>query len=40
MRALVASIGRTLEAVSAWDAESFFEHCGYRALTQQLSKAL
>ena len=32
--ALVEAIGRALEVVSAWDAESFFEHCGYRTLTQ------
>jgi transposase len=33
--ALVEAIGRALDAVSARDAESFFEHCGYyRTLTQ------
>ena len=32
--ALVEAIGRALEVVSARDAESFFEHCGYRTLTQ------
>ena len=31
-----AIIGKALDAVSARDAEGFFEHCGYRTLTQQL----
>ena len=34
--ALVEAIGKALDAVSARDAEGFFEHCGYRTLTQQL----
>jgi transposase len=34
--ALVEAIGRALEVVSARDAESFFEHYGYRTLTQRL----
>jgi transposase len=34
--ALVDAIGRALDAVSARDAENFFEHCGYRTLTQRL----
>ena len=33
---LVEAIGKALDAVSARDAEGFFEHCGYRTLTQQL----
>jgi transposase len=32
--ALVEAIGRVLDAVSARDAEGFFEHCGYRTLTK------
>ena len=32
--ALVEAIGRALDAVSARDAEGFFEHCSYRTLTQ------
>jgi transposase len=32
--ALVEAIGGALDAVSARDAEGFFEHCGYRTLTQ------
>jgi transposase len=31
-----AIIGKALDALSARDAEGFFEHCGYRTLTQQL----
>jgi transposase len=34
--ALVEAIGRALDAVSARDAEGFFEHCGYRTLPQRL----
>jgi transposase len=34
--ALVEAISKALDAVSARDAEGFFEHCGYRTLTQQL----
>jgi transposase len=34
--ALVEAIGKALDAVSAREAEGFFEHCGYRTLTQQL----
>jgi transposase len=34
--ALVEAIGRALNAVSARDAEGFFEHCGYRTLMQRL----
>jgi hypothetical protein len=38
--ALVEAIGRAHEAISAWDAESSFDHCGYRMLAQQLCQAL
>jgi hypothetical protein len=31
-------MGRALDAVNAWDAEGFFEHCGYRTLTQLLRR--
>ena len=34
--ALVEAIGKALDAASARDAEGFFEHCGYRTLTQRL----
>ena len=32
--ALVEAIGQAISAVSARDAQGFFEHCGYRALVQ------
>jgi transposase len=34
--ALVEAMGRALGAVSAQDAGSYFAHCGYRPLAQQL----
>jgi transposase len=34
--ALVAAIGKALSAVTAKDARSFLEHCGYRASAQSL----
>jgi transposase len=35
-RALVAAMGKALDAVSARDAEGCFEHCGYRLPAQLL----
>jgi len=37
---LVNAIGRALSAITARDARSFFEHCGYRASTQTITAAL
>jgi transposase len=34
--ALIGSMGRALDAVSAEDARRFFGHCGYRSLVQPL----
>ena len=34
--AWVEAMGRALDAVRAQDAETFFEHCAYRTLTQRL----
>jgi hypothetical protein len=34
--ALVESMGRALDAVSARDARGFFGHCGYRLVGQPL----
>ena len=34
--ALVEAIGSALSAVSSGDAQSFFEHCGYRMPVQSL----
>lgn len=34
--ALVEAMGRALYAVSARDAQGFFEHCGYRSRVQLL----
>jgi hypothetical protein len=34
--ALLESLGRALEAVTASDARGFFEHRGYRLLAQPL----
>ncbi len=28
---LIEGMGRVLDAVTAWDASEFFEHCGYRS---------
>ena len=33
---LVSSIGKAIRTISDSDAESFFEHCGYRAVVQSL----
>ena len=38
-RALVEAIGEALDAVTARDARDFFEHCGYRRLSQLLCRA-
>jgi len=37
---LIEAMGRALEAVTASDAYSFFEHRGYRALGQLLRQTL
>ena len=37
---LVDAIGRALSAITARDARSFFEHCGYHASTQTITAAL
>ena len=29
-KALVEAIAKALDAVTAWDAQGFFKHCGYR----------
>jgi hypothetical protein len=34
--ALVEAMGVAISAISAGDARSFFEHCGYRTLVQPL----
>jgi transposase len=34
--ALVEAMGQAISAVSARDAQGFFEHCGYRAVVQSL----
>lgn len=38
--ALVEAIGRVLDTVTARDARSFFEHCGYRLPSQPLLQPL
>ena len=34
--ALVEAMGQAISAVSARDAQGFFEHCGYRAVVRSL----
>jgi transposase len=34
--ALVEAMGRALDALTAQDAQGFFEHCGYRTSAQPL----
>jgi transposase len=34
-QALIETIGQAISAISARDAQGFFEHCGYRAMVQQ-----